>query len=635
MNKNTFRSAYSKLALSEGKKRYMKDKLLEQMNTVGNIELSEEYADFHRAQEIKFTERKRSPLKTAIAVGSSAAAVALCATGAVFLLNGRPFTQQNNTYTAEVQSAEASTEVESAEIFTELETDEAYIEDKYYSQRCANGILHFQEFTETSAEYSKPENAMEEEEFFRLLSEQYNYIRYRLGMDKEYAKEVDTIREVNSRLEGTDPDQADNMVAALPLGDELWLSECYYDDTGIAMVYRSEDGTKQVNFSASDDPEEFLPIDLPEGGYLTPMGEYRSKFTLREYETRFIDPEMFSMAVGNVTVGECDYYTAVYSCNVYDFGMKYFRIDGKNITQEQFINCIDRESFANTDDHIGFYVDDGLNYDTFTMYGQVEDDRCIAPGASIVKTEWGELNMNVVTNQYPSWDGGIPRTIYNFGSEQVPDEYNYTVSDAADFAGLDVLNEQIIPEEYDDRVVCYKASYAEIPNNWINGAGFGANHEILPGDDPQEFEESRRFVGGEDYSEPGDEGINDFSYYMTDKIDYFKNKTRTMAIYSVRALNESQSQRIVIDVFDNWEIYEYMKVGLFARLPAVKTKEFAGVKGELYVCGGPLRANETYIGGFKTANGRYVVVQTTNVDLTDFAEILAKLYTNSSEPEKQ
>ena len=626
MNKNTFKSAYSKLALSEETKRDMKAKLMEQMTPGRSAEAPSEDEDSHRAQEVRLTPRKRSPLKTGIAVGSAAAAVAICAVGAGFWLNSQPMTQQNETPTAEVQSSEEATEEA-----TKPETDEAYIEDEYYSKRCANGILHFQEFTETTAEYSRPTNPVEET-FRQYLTEKYPFISSRrLGMDNEYSERIEENRAAIELLEGAEAAQArvDEMVAYLPLGDELWLSEGRTSDTGIAMVYRSEDDTKQVNFSVSDRPDEFYPITLPEGGYLTPVGEYRSSFTMGTV-TQFIDAEMFRLAAGSVTEGGDEYFTAVYAYNVKDFGMKYFRIDGKNITQEQFINCIGTVSYARMYDHAGFYVDDGVNNDTFSMYGELVQDDSIVPEPSKVQTEWGELTMNVVTHCEVGWDGGFSRNIYNNGDYELPEEYSYTFSDAADFAGLDVLNEQLIPEDYTDVRVNYKASYAEIPDHLIAGAGFGANQEMLPGDDPEEFEESRQFIKG--YY---DDGIDYWEcYYITDKIDYFKNKTRTMAVYSVRAFNSSESQRIGIDVFDNWEIFEYMKVGLFARLPAAKTTEYAGIKGELYVCGGPLSGNETYIGCFKTENGRYVVLQTTNAGLENFAEILAKLYTNSADPEK-
>lgn len=622
MNKNTFKSAYSKLALSEESKSSMKARLMEQMTKGAGVDSTDEDADSHRAQEIKITPKKRSPLKTAIAAGSAAAAVAICSVGAGIWLNNRPLTQHNETPTVEEQSSEES---------TEAQTNEAYIEDEYYSRRCANGILHFQELTETTAEYTRPMNPVEET-FRQSLTEKYTFISTRrLGMDTEYSELIEKNRAAIEQLEGAEAAQesADEMVASLPLGDEMWLSEGRTSDTGIAMVYRSEDGSKQVNFSVSDRSDEFYPITLPDGGYLTPVGEYRSSFTMGTV-TQFIDAEMFQMAAGSVTIGDDEYFTAVYSYNVKDFGMKYFRIDGKNITQEQFIGCIGTVSYARMYDHAGFYVGDGLNYDTFTMYGELVQDDSIVPAPSAVQTEWGELTMNVVTHTEIGWDGGFCRNIYNFGKHELPEEYSYTFSDAAEFAGLDVLNEQLIPEDYTNVSVNYKASYAEIPEHLIAGAGFGANEEMLPGDDPEEFEESRQYIEGW-----YDDGIDVMdSYYITDKIDYFRNKTRTMAVYSVRAFNDSSSRRICIDVFDNWEIFEFMKAGLFARLPAAKTAEFAGVKGELYVCGGPLSGNETYIGCFKTKNGRYVVLQTTNAGLQSFAEILAKLYTNSADPEK-
>ncbi|MGN1338763.1 MAG: hypothetical protein ACI4WS_00570 [Oscillospiraceae bacterium] len=635
MNRTTFKSAYSKLALSEESKSVMKVRLMEQMAAGACGDPSEGDAASHRAQEVKLPPKKHSPLKTAIAVGSAAAAVALCAVGAGFLLNNTPMTPPDEVTPAQVQSAEESTEAVTDDAYTQPETDEGYIEDEFYSLRCANGILHFQEFAATTAEHTQPVNPSEET-FRQYLTEKYPFISsLRLGMDNEYLEQIEHSRAALLQLEDAETAQArvDEMVAWLPLGDELWLSEGRTSDTGIAMVYRSEDDTKQVNFSVSDSADEFYPIIMTDDSYLMPVGEFRSSFTMNTV-TQFIDADMFRMAAGSVTVGDDQYFAAVYAYEVRDYGMKYFRIDGRNITLEQFLGCIGRVSNARIYDHAGFYVDDGVNMDTFTMYGEIADDNCTVPSPSAVMTDWGELNMNVVTHTEVGWDGGFTRNIYNNGSYELPEEYSYTFRDIADFAGLDVISEQIIPEDYTDVSVCYKASYAELPDEQIAGAGFGANREILPGDDPEEFEESRSYIKG---IYPFSDGDDDYSasHFITDKIDYFKEKTRTMAIYSVRAYNDSKSRRICIDVFDNWEIHEHMKVGLFARLPAAKTTEFAGKRGELYVCGGPLSGYETYIGCFKADNGRYVVVQTTGADLNDFAELLAKLYTNSPDPARQ
>ena len=74
MNKNTFKSAYSKLALSEESRNSIRARLMEQMSLESGAERSDEDDGSHRAQEIKLTPKKRSPLKTALIAGSAAAA---------------------------------------------------------------------------------------------------------------------------------------------------------------------------------------------------------------------------------------------------------------------------------------------------------------------------------------------------------------------------------------------------------------------------------------------------------------------------------------------------------------------------------------------------------------------------------
>ncbi len=623
MNKNTFKSAYSKLALSEESRNSIRARLMEQMSLESGAERPDEDDGSHRAQEIKLTPKKRSPLKTALIAGSAAAAVAVCSVGAGFLLNSRPLTQQSTTPTAEAQSIEPSTEVE---------TDEAYIEDEYYSLRCANGILHFQEFTETTAEHTQPETAVEEKEFLQYLNDNKSFIRWNmLGMDKEYAEEIDFVSDFNAQDESMDQTQADSMAASRPLGYDLWLSECFSSDTGIAMVYRSEDGSKQVNFSMSSDPGEFLPITLPEGGYLTPVGEYRSSFTMLSTYTYFIDPEMFKLAAGSETVGDDEYFTAVYSY-VYgeqDIGMKYFRIDGRNITREQFVNCIGTVSYAMVKDHVGYYKDDGLN-----NYNIEEDEteNTIAPDPEDVNTEWGTLKMNALANKYPAWNGNYAFNVQYNSEKDLPDEYRYNISDIAEYSGIDI--QAALPERFSTQRISYQAKYDEIPSVWNGGKGYGVNGEMLPGDDPQEFEDSRAYIEGV-YDDGEGETVYDSARYITDKIPYFNDKTRIGAMYYLTCTSDDENEKLEILCFDDWDIAHWYIAGLFARLPATKTYGFAGVNDRyLYFAGDVLCGNENYIAGFTTDDGRYVVLQTCNTGLQTFAETLAKLFTNDPSPAK-
>lgn len=625
MNKNTFKSAYSKLALSEESRNSIRARLMEQMSLESGAERSDEDDGSHRAQEIKLTPKKRSPLKTALIAGSAAAAVAVCAVGAGFWLNSKPMTQQNETPTAEVQSSEEATEE-----VTKPETDEAYIEDEYYSKRCANGILHFQEFTETTEEYSRPMNPVEET-FRQYLTEKYPFIRSRrLGMDNEYSERIEDDRAAIELLEGAEAAQAhvDEMVAYLPLGDELWLSEGRTSDTGIAMVYRSENDTKQVNFSVSDRPDEFYPITLPEGGYLTPVGEYRSSFTMGTV-TQFIDPEMFQLAAGSVTVGNDEYFTAVFAYNVTDFGMKYFRIDGKNITQEQFVNCIGTVSYAMVKDHVGYYKDDGLNNYNIE---EGETENTIAPDPEDVNTEWGILKMNALANKYPAWNGNYAFNVQYNSEKDLPDEYRYNISDIAEYSGIDI--QAALPDRFSTQRISYQAKYDEIPSVWNGGKGYGVNGEMLPGDDPQEFEDSRAYIEGV-YDDGEGETVYDSARYITDKIPYFNDKTRIGAMYYLTCTSDDENEKLEILCFDDWDIAHWYIAGLFARLPATKTYGFAGVNDRyLYFAGDVLCGNENYIAGFTTDDGRYVVLQTCNTGLQTFAETLAKLFTNDPSPAK-
>lgn len=69
------------------------------------------------------------------------------------------------------------------------------------------------------------------------------------------------------------PTGGDDITDTRPLGEEVPYSDGYYSDTGMTLIYRSEDGTKQANLSISTVENEFIPITLPDGGYLTAPGE--------------------------------------------------------------------------------------------------------------------------------------------------------------------------------------------------------------------------------------------------------------------------------------------------------------------------------------------------------------------------
>ncbi len=632
MNKNTFKTAYSKITLSDERKMSMKAKLMEQMNSAPETDVPAENSEAHQAKEIKFTPKKRSPLKTALAAGSAAAAVALLSVGAAFMLNKERPNVVNPPFDA--QSTEAAT--------TDAATAEAEIDDGYYTKRCANGTLHFQKFTESTAEHTQPETLVAEDESLDFLEKNYYYIyHYLLGMDKERSESIDKAIKENEET-GFEAYDVEKMISSRPLGYELWLSEVYSSDSGVTTVYLSEDGTKQVNLSVSDSADEFLPITLPDGGYLMPTGEYRSSFVGSEYAEfgnyQFIDPETFSMAAGSGKIGGDEYFTALYAYENPMHGMKYFRLDAKNITREQFIACIDKASDANTLDHYGSYVNDGINegpyYEEATEM-TIGDD--IKTEFTAQETEWGELQINVITNKFPHWFGG---TQYNVSysdkagdNDNIPEEYRYTADDITEYCGIDVAG--MIPAEFSDRYLYYSAKYDEIPAHPNMGKGWGVNGEMLPGDDPEQFEISRNYIKDLFYDE-NDEPQYDEATYSTDKIGYFDDKTRIGSLFSLEAYTGDGIYNIVeIDVFDDWQMGNAQMNGLFARLPAEKTYGFAGVEDRyLYAAGGYQNGTERYIAGFKTDDGKYVVLQTSNTGLRTFAEILAKLFTNSEAPEK-
>lgn len=619
MNRDTFRSAYDKIALSDECKSEMKAKLLEQMSISDGADSFTDSSEYHRAQEIKITPRKKKPLKTALIAGSAAAAVGLAA-GAGFILNRNPNELQQNISTPlEAPSAEAQT--------TEPQNFEYLLENEYKSTRYASGTLTYQEFKESREPHSQQEYLVAQEDREDFLKGHYLYLPM-LGMFDRLATHIDSLREQN-RLAGYEAYDIEATISQLPLGEELWLSDVYCSDKGAAVTYLSEDGAKQVNLSVSNDPDEFLPITLPGGGYLAPVGEYQSSFVSCEYAQlghyQFIDPETFGLAAGSARVGEDEYFSAVFAIDWFEYGRKYYRLDAKNITEEQFSGCLSKAANVNIHDHYGYYADDGVN--ALPEREEWDSDSPTVPEAVREETHWGTLVINPVSNKYPDWNGGFSYNVQYTESNNLPEEYSYTLKDLEDYSGIDV--EKSLPEEFTDRKISYSAKYDELPDHPMKGKGWGANSEMLPGDDPEQFEMSRDLIGGI-YDDNGVEQY-DSSFYMTDKIDYFSEKTRIGALYSVECSSDDESRIIRVDVFDDWEMFQSNTSALFARLPAEKTTGFAWEEDRsLYVGGDVLNGNEYYIGGFKIGDGKFVVVQSQNTGLDSFAEVLAKLFNNKN-----
>ena len=220
---------------------------------------------------------------------------------------------------------------------------------------------------------------------------------------------------------------------------------------------------------------------------------------------------------------------------------------------------------------------------------------------------------------------------YN-SEKDLPDEYRYNISDIAEYSGIDI--QAALPERFSTQRISYQAKYDEIPSVGSGGKGYGVNGEMLPGDDPQEFEDSRAYIEGV-YDGGEGETVYDSARYITDKIPYFNDKTRIGAMYYLTCTSDDENEKLEILCFDDWDIAHWYIAGLFARLPAEKTYGFAGVKDRyLYFAGDVLCGNENYIAGFTIDEGRYVVLQTRNTGLQTFAETLAKLFTNSPSPAK-
>lgn len=122
-------------------------------------------------------------------------------------------------------------------------------------KRTADGILHFQELTLAEDAHTQPH-----EQYHDVYSDnvddivydgvyefqqRYGHIISDIGYDALYAAEL--------LWSGMVPDSVPNS-SEKPLGREVPLEEIYYSDTGMSLIYRSEDGEKQANLSVSTDP---------------------------------------------------------------------------------------------------------------------------------------------------------------------------------------------------------------------------------------------------------------------------------------------------------------------------------------------------------------------------------------------
>lgn len=608
MNKNDFRSAYDKIALPEDVKSEMKKKLMAQMSE-NKTTAADDAEAFYPATEIKLEPRKHNTGRIAAVVGSAAAIV--LAVGAGFWFNRDALIPQ--------PSDTVSTTEENSE-----STEEAIIEDGYFMKLTADGVLHFQEFTLTDAAHTQPsgqyldaysdkvdkikyDGAYEFQERYRLIADN-------IGYNALYAAE--------EMWAGNDPNAEPNSNSQ-PLGKDVPLQEIYYSDTGMSLIYRSEDGSMQANLCISTDPQEFIPITA-DGKYLTPVGDWRSFFATNTLN--IIDPDTDRMAAGSVNIGGVDYYTALYSYKSGDGVTYYGRLDTKNISQDVFINCLDIGSpFHVNSDHRGTY-NDGSD---ITYSDASANDSCdILPDGYTASTDHGELFLNQLTL---SQEFGYFTKRWNIQSNGELGSTDYSISDMAEFSGLDVLNSLDIPIDNADAKIKYAAIYDGIYSD-SEYQDYGANPEMLPGDDPDEFAEAHEHIMGVytleanstdeassvDYSE---------SCYTTDKLDYFKNKTRASAYFTVDFSDNERQVRL--SVMDDWKLFNKytMEFGRYPAKSSTKFSERADGCGKLYAGTGRLENDRYYEACFKI-NGVYVVLEVKNISEREFADLAAQLYSN-------
>lgn len=507
-----------------------------------------------------------------------------------------------------------------------VETDE----NGYYTRRCADGILRFQELNEVTDSHAVPDQPMDGKQAHDKLNELFSSTRSLPGMDDECAYYIELMRQAGENA-GIDNDQVKEMIDRIPLGYEAPYAEGWYSDTGFAAVCRSSDGSVQANLSISDKADEFIPITLPDGGYLMPVGEYRSSFAAGS-GYNFIDPEFRTLAAGSYTVGGDTYYAVLTSA-----GGKFLRLDAKNITLNKLLSCMEHCLGINTADHSGFYSTDGTGaepgYALDTVY---PEDNARLPAAHEQATEWGKLTLNSLTYSPIGWNGGYRWNIsYSRELQETPaGEHGYDISDIAEASGLDSLMELSAPGGGEWSSISYNAIYDGVYSD-PDSPNHGANPEMRPGDDPEEFAEAQEYIDGVYTYESGTgeaETDYDGSFYTTDKLDYFSGKNRTSASYEL-AWRDGAVKQVSIVVMNDWTLYDnYYK---FGQLPPEGSADFitpAPGNGRLYAGTGLIEGGDCSLGGFRTANGWYVIVESRNCEMREFARILAALYSNTAEP---
>ena len=600
MNRDDFRSAYGKIALSDECKAQMKAELLRRMSGTPGKAPEAAPADelVQTTQEIKLAPKKNSPAKTAVIAGSAAAAVAVIAVGAGWLANRDNLTQPDPVTSA---TEEATSETD--------DFDDAFTEDGYYMRRTEGGVLHFQELTSTNAEHTQPSRKYDKlfDGAYEFRSRYSGYVQ-RIGSDELYEME--------------------NQGESLPLSNDIQLYEVTYSGTGMTLVYRSGDGTKQANLSVSTDRQEFTPITLPDGSYLTPAAEWRSIFSLDE--KNIIDPAIYRMGAGSYTAEDgTEYYSAVYGFPAYIYDSAdiayWARLDAKGLTLDEFAACLDMASPFNVlSDHWGVYSADGSYADMSEIYPG--DNNAVIPDGEYADTAYGPLYLNTLTYHISGWDGGFRWNVENTGELG---SAAYSMEDMADFTGLDVLKDLTIPIDYTSAEISYAAEYEGISAD----NGMGIRGGMLPGDDPEEYAEAQNYVDGVEYYDnaSAEAEQEDYSYacYTTDKLDYFSGKTRTGARYSVTFTGEDEFVRLT--AFDSFKLFDEY-ITLFGRYPAKYSPDFVnGAEGcgRLYAGSGYADSGRFWDGFFKV-NGKYVYVECRNTGLKKFSGLMAELYSGGA-----
>lgn len=633
MNRKDFHSAYDKITLSDECRAEMKKKLMAAMEQKkSDMDFTDDEM-LHTTQEIKIAPRKRSAGKTAAIVGSAAAVVAVFAVGMGVMLNRNDITQpQPVTSNGTQESGETSQTQQTAE-----STEPESVDFNADSIKTACGTLRFQELSETNAEHSEPGQQFTDSAaaVTEMRSRWHIKTFSSLGWDEVYAQ--------NHGLEWyEDYDGGDDVTDTRPLGEEVPYSDGYYSDTGMTLIYRSEDGTKQANLSISTVGNEFIPITLPDGSYLTASGEPESLFSRESYKN-FIDPEYdLKMSVGTYTDGADTYYTAYYYLDTTS-PESYVRIDAKNITREQFIACIAKNAYQyRIQDHKGYYAPQTF-VTTWSDGASDEGFDIVLPGPKKQETEWGELDLNTLTYFFTT---GYTQLYSSYGwnveyrqSVTDGDVPYYTLDELPELTGVDMIDKLDIPEEFAvgsgaATRLDYRAAYEGICTDgaadWAQD--YGVNTEMLPGDDPEEFTEAQKYVETViDYDEDGSE-VELPDHYTTDKLAYFRDKKRTS--FYADLIFECGEKRIDVKVLDNWKMYGDSVA--FGQHPISASSGFitgADGNGTLYTGWGEVQGDDVYLGGFKNADGKYIVVSAQNVGCRAFAKILAQLYTGQTDPQ--